>query len=354
MRRLHGLVEALPPLLEPNERVTLLVSPDTRDHFSAATGCSHVELAVPPAPSWRRAWAEARLLPNTLRTLGVDVLDLQSLPLPPRLPCATVVTVHDVRDLTPLRRRPRWLARAALSKALRRADRVITPSAFTARHLAALRPRHAPPIEIVPGGVDPSFFTSAPVPTPSPPYFLHVGHLEVRKNLDLLVRAHADLRELAPSPPRLVFVGEDHGERRRLLALAETLGTSALVDLLDRVDEARLRTLYAGATAVAIPSLHEGFGLPALEALAAGRPVLVADCGALPEVVGRVGHVLPANTPGAWSAALLRTWRQPDPTEVAVQRQDHARTMSWPRAAARLLDVWRAAARRAACGVTHH
>ena len=135
-----------------------------------------------------------------------------------------------------------------------------------------------------------------------------------------------------------MLAGSDHGSGDELRQLAGELALR--VRFTGPVDEAELLALYAGARAVLVPSLHEGFGLPAVEGLATGLPVLVSDRGSLPEVAGRAGEVLRADDPLVWAQALARC--QPEDGR-AEERRTRARLFSWDAAAAQYLAAWRAA-----------
>lgn len=339
-RRLVELLRALPPLLQRDERVTVLV------RENAAFPDLPAELAVrrlrlPAGPAARRAVAERRTLPGLLRHLGADVLDQSFLPLCRRLPCPAVLTVHDLRDLTRWRRRPPWLARRVLRAAAARADRLVAPSRHVAQALRDVLGPHCPPVAVVPGGVhDQRPWSRSEARTP---YVLHVGHLEPRKNLGLLIDAVARCRAAGgrAADLRLVLAGADHGSGRHLDNHARRAGIAAAFDRRGVVSERELARLYAGASVVAVPSWYEGFGLAALEGLAFGRPVLVSDRAALPEVVGNAGVVLPADDPLAWATAIGRALEDP-PDEDTVRAR--AARFSWARAAGALLATWREAA----------
>ncbi len=345
-RRQLSLLRAVASHLLEGERMTILCAPDAPE-LHPAPGVEVRRVPIPAAPTWRRVLAERRALPGILADIGATVLDLGTLPVPHRLSCPVVLTVHDLRDLTRFRRRPRRLARAALRRSAARVDQLVTPSAFTARALRAALSETAPPITIVPGGVEEAFFRHV-IAEPAQPYFLHVGHIEPRKNLAMLLEAYALFLERAPgqpTPPALRLVGRDHGHARALRRRIAQLGLRGRVLLDDSVDERALIDLYGGATAILFPSLYEGFGLPALEALAMGQPLMVSDQGALPEIVGGAARVLPADQPEAWCAALLDAW-QTEPTEAqARKRRLRARAFRWDDAGARLLQVWRRAQR---------
>lgn len=341
-RRLLGLLEAACPHLREGERLTLLHSPNG----SPPTLPDKINLQpidIPAQPTWRRAWRERRRLPAALRSLGATVFDLSSLPVPAGLPCPAILTIHDLRDLTDFRRRPRAISRHILRRSLLRAHRLISPSEFTAKHLRESFKRIAPAISVIPAGIDEDFFRADPPPLADPPFFLHVGHLEPRKNLELLLTAFAQFTETHSSRHQLFLVGADHGDSHWLCGHAADLGIRERVFFLGVVTEQRLHDLYQEASAVLTPSLYEGFGMTPLEALAAGKPTLVSDRGALPEVVGEAGVVLPGTQASAWATALSSLAEGTDHPEDRARRIARAREFSWQRAGGELVSLWREA-----------
>ena len=256
--------------------------------------CRGIEVGVPER-LWRSA-AMAATVVGRRWAGGIDVFhgtDVVGVPLGR----ATVVTVHDVSALQrPAQVSPlnRWYLRRALPRMVGSADAVITPSEATA---AAIRERlDVPPeaVHVVPHGVDHDRFR------PQDPeaarrrvdgeldiavgtgYGLVVGTLEPRKNLDTVLEAWAGLRPRIP----LVVVGADGWANVALIEHAQRLGIGDLVRRTGRVPDALLANLYAGARLVVSMSWDEGFGLPVLEAMACGTPVVASDCGSLPEVTG--------------------------------------------------------------------
>jgi glycosyltransferase involved in cell wall biosynthesis len=218
-------------------------------------------------------------------------------------PLATTRTAVVVHDVAPLRE-PRWYSdlyvrwqRTVLPPIARRARLVITPSAFSQ---AELRDLLGVDSVVIPGGVDPRF---SPGADPGParralglerPYVLTVASRTARKNLGVLDLAAA---RLASNGIDLVAAGGDRPQFR-----AEPGGPRAL----GHVPDAHLPGLYAGASAFVLPSLYEGFGLTALEALAAGTPVVAADRGALREVCGDAALLVDPTDPEAVADALER------------------------------------------------
>jgi glycosyltransferase involved in cell wall biosynthesis len=142
------------------------------------------------------------------------------------------------------------------------------------------------------------------------PYYLVVGTIEPRKNLPMLLHAYDELVAHWPAAPRLVLAGQRGWHAEPALAALETLAARDRVDWFEQVGDQELHLLYAGALALLFPSLYEGFGLPALEAMACGTPVLAADTAGLREVVGEAGWLLPPTDELAWSDALAVIGRE--------------------------------------------
>lgn len=239
-------------------------------------------------------WQRLRA-PAVRAARGADLVHAPSLALPPTGRLPLVVTIHDLAFLThPGCFTPRGVAfhRRALRIARREAAAVVVPSRFTGDELidAGFQPSR---IHVAHHGVD---IPAAPPPpdvlgTLSPglgsgaPFLLFVGTIEPRKGVDVLLAAHRHLRAEWPDL-RLVVAGPaGWGEDLDLDREGVVAPGRVSQDILD--------ALYAHATVAVVPSRTEGFGLPALEAMARGCPVVCSDRGALPEVVGAGGLVVP-------------------------------------------------------------
>jgi len=204
----------------------------------------------------------------------------------------TVVTVHDLIHLrvagvaSPLRR---FVVRVLLRFATRRARRIVTDAEFTRRDLLSLKPSLAGRIDVVPCGVS-ARFLAPPDDDALPlgvvaPYLLAVGNRKHHKNLVAAVEVLARLR--ADDPSLTLVVGGDHfPEWAEVLHRAESLGVRHAIVDLPHVSDAALAALYRGAECLLFPSRYEGFGLPVLEAMACGAPVVAANTTSIPEVAG--------------------------------------------------------------------
>jgi alpha-1,3-rhamnosyl/mannosyltransferase len=263
--------------------------------------------------------------------------------LPPLIGCRTVVTVHDLTFCL----HPEWFRRGhaailqrAVGGAVRKADRVIAISERTACDIAEWYGIPRSRITVTHLAPRPEVMAGAGIARlPAEPYFLHVGNLVGRKNVQVVIRALALLRGRGVEVP-LVLAGQPGDACEAVRALARRLGLGRLVRFSGYLDDRDLGALYASCTALVHPSLYEGFGLTAVEAMALGRPVLAADAGALPEIVGDGGRLLPPAEPNAWADAMERVLNAPDwlPTERALRR---AREFSWERCARETVEVYR-------------
>jgi glycosyltransferase involved in cell wall biosynthesis len=244
--------------------------------------------------------------------------------------------LHDVAPL----REPGWYSdlyvrwqRAVLPRIAARARLIVTPSAFSRAEVVELLGVAPERVAVVPGGVDDRFTPTADAATARAalgladrPYVLTVASRTARKNLGVLDLA---ARRLAERGVALVAAG---GDRPQFRTEADTAGLRAL----GHVDDALLPGLYAGAAAFVLPSLYEGFGLTALEALAAGVPVVAADRGALPEVCGHAAQLVDPTDPEALAAALERALDDPAPWRAAGPSR--AAPLTWD-ATARAMDA---------------
>jgi glycosyltransferase involved in cell wall biosynthesis len=259
-------------------------------------------------------------------------------------PCPTVVTIHDlawerVPDAFPenFRRYARLFAR----RSVKRAARVIAVSESTANDVRELYGVSPERIRVVPNGVHPD--TRPPVARE--PMVISVGIREPRKRIGVLVEGHAKYFASAPADPppcRLVVVGGEGGDEERVRAAAgpgcEIRGFVRREELLD---------LYRRAMLLVYPSAYEGFGLPVVEAMAAGCPVLCARNSSLIEIGGRSALFLDEVTPESIADALTAALADREAlAERGEAGREEAARYSWPASATATRDVYRQALRR--------
>lgn len=252
-----------------------------------------------------------------------------------------VATVHDVAQLALDRRaaggRLTQLATRVYLQSLRRGSGVLLfNSEFTESEFRRRVGQSAAVSAVTPLGVAPAWFEASP-PSAQPgvrPYFVCVGSVRPHKNLRTLLAAFGSVLDQLPHD--LVIVGAHEGFRTRESGWRELLAPLAeRVHFLGPVDDAALRKRVAGACALVFPSFYEGFGLPALEAMAAGCPVIASNAGALPEVCGSVARYFDPHSVAALAAALLAQAHMPAEARQNQVRQgrERARLRSWDRTA---------------------
>tara|TARA_R110001592_G_scaffold215025_2_gene468303 strand:+ start:78836 stop:79843 length:1008 start_codon:yes stop_codon:yes gene_type:complete len=261
--------------------------------------------------------------------------------LPPDIRAA--VTIHDLvfRDSSETMRFPgREIEEFFTPRALARADTIAVVSQFTRQRLQHHFPQYAHKVAVVPGAsmlADVAASEGA-VSAGQGSYFLFVGTLEPRKNLPRLLRAFARYCNEIPQPLPLKIVGGTGWGSEDIPGLVGELKITQWVELLGKVDDRSLRSLYSEAHALLMPSLYEGFGLPVVEALSLGVPVITSRDSAMAEVAGSAGFYVEPESELEISDALLRmtTDRQlydalRSRATVEIQRydwDDSARAMS--------------------------
>ncbi len=268
---------------------------------------------------------------------------------------ACVITLHDLIPLlfphyTPkaLKTRLLPLFRLVLRASARRADAIITPSACSRRDvIRALRlpAGRAPAVTVVPEGVHERF--RPPPARPPAREILFVGRFDPYKNAPRLVEAFADLRRRVPDA-RLRLVGPPDARYPGARAAAERLGVSGAVRWDGYLADEDLVRAYGEAAVFALPSRYEGFGLPVLEAMACGTPVVCGNRSSLPEVAGDAALLVDPDDTAALAGALERVLTEPAlAAHLAAKGLRQAARFSWRRTAEQTLEVYRSVARDA-------
>lgn len=294
--------------------------------------------------AWRAAWREAVLDRLAART-SVDLVFLPFPEMPARCPgVPTVLVVYDVGPLVApaLFTRPKR-ARFSLDlgRACRTATKVVCTSNATLLGLHAATGLDPDKCEVI--GAAPTRHASEPAATAEAfgPYVLYVGTLLRHKNVPTLVRGFSG--DGGCLPGQLLLVGPaSRRERSALGDLVADLGVMDRVRHMGWVPPEELATLYGGALAVAIPSLHEGYGLPALEAMAAGAPVVASDIPALREVAGDAAvYITQPVKPTGWRDALERLCADPSwRAALATRGRDRAGAYSWEKVASQFVRLF--------------
>ncbi len=291
--------------------------------------------------SWHRlGWPPAEALAGA----DFDVMHaLHPLAIPSRR-AASVVTIHDLNFLKHPERTRAEIRRdypALVRRHAQGAKRVITVSEFTAAEIVALLDVPRDRIDVCPPGA-PGW-----APLPAPPkdgYVLFLGTLEPRKNIGGLLDAYEALLTAASGSsgvPPLVLAGRATDEARGWLERIERPPLKGFVRRVGYVDPKDRQALYAGARLLVQPSFEEGFGMPVLEAMTLGVPVIAANRGALPEVLGGAGLLVDPERPAELADAIDRMLRDSALADASIARgRARAIAFSWERTAALVYDAY--------------
>jgi glycosyltransferase involved in cell wall biosynthesis len=291
----------------------------------------------PPAALAHRAGQAWEQLALPLATRGAELL-LSPANLAPLAGRRNVVVIHDSAPF----RDPSWYGRAygtwhraLLPRLARRARLVVAPSEYVRAELAELFRLPPERVVAIAPGVDPSFGDPG---DPAPVlrrlgldrrYVLAVGTDSPRKNLALLDAIAPELRQNGLD---VAIAGSSRPYMPTNPAPGEGVPAADGARRLGYVDDADLPALYAGAAAFAMPSLYEGFGLPCVEAMAAGTPVVAADRAALPEACGGAALLADPSDPDAFAAALVRA-AGPERERLTADGRERASELTWQRTA---------------------
>ena len=312
-----NLLRALP---EPAAAAGLRIGAVTRRPDLVPAGIEPIGLTT-KSQELRMAWK----LPRLLRRLGADLVHTQYT-LPLRCPCPGVVTIHDLsfeRDATLMGRRDRAVFRRAVPRSARRAARVLTVSERSRIDLVELYGLAPAAVVVTPNGVDPAF---RPGGGGAHDYVLTVGAVQPRKNQ----LAALEAAQAVGLP--LVVVGpvKDAALAGRLRERGATMRGYVEIDDLAR--------LYRGAACLVQSSLYEGFGLPVLEAMASGTPVVTVTDAALVEVAGDAAVIVPE---GGLADGIRKALANRE--ALVAAGLERAAAFSWHAAAQRTVDVYREA-----------
>jgi len=330
-------------------RMVSLYSPEMIARLAHERQCTAAETIPSRLPRqlhyllWLTGWAG--------RSAGVisdaDVVHVPWVAAPPHGRVPLVVTVLDlVFLLFPeyLNRKTRWMARMGLHRARRQASAFISISQHTADDLMRLTGLPNQKIHVIPLAAEAYF---RPVPDAQirerykldAPFVLYVGTLEPRKNLITLVRAFAALDYPGL---KLVLAGKKGWMCQDLFTAVEKLGLTERVVFTGFVPDADLPALFSAAQVFAYPSLYEGFGLPVLEAMQCGTPVITTNVSSLPEMAGDAALLVAPDDVRGLTNALRRVLMEPGLREELRGRGlERSRCFSWRKTAERTAEVYR-------------
>jgi glycosyltransferase involved in cell wall biosynthesis len=348
-----NLIEALAEIDSVNRYTIYVTRPEALERFSNRWPNFEVRATLPHTPLIRIPLT----LSAELRRNPVDVLHVQ-FTAPPFSPCPVVVSIHDL-SFEHLPQTFKWRSRKQLRITVRRSAReathVIALSEYARSDIIASYRLSSEKVSVIPLAAPAHF---RPVQNEEVQrvrqtygiegeYILSVGAIQPRKNLSRLVAAYSRLRWARPEVklPKLVLVGKCAWLYDETLRTIKELEVSNSVILTGYVPQADLPALYSGALCLVYPSYFEGFGLPPLEAMKCGAPVIVGDKTSLPEVVGDAALLVDPFNVDDLACAIKRVITDSNlRAQLRVKGLDRAKLFNWEETARQTLSVYKKAA----------
>ncbi|MGQ0809791.1 MAG: glycosyltransferase family 4 protein [Nitrospiraceae bacterium] len=297
---------------------------------------------------WTQWWDQVSL-PRSLRRDHVSVFLSPYYKGPLWSPCPVVLTIHDLFFIGYLgRNRPCYdAAMTGLAQLYaRRADAIIADSEYSKRSIVDRLSIEPAKVRVIPVSLGAEF---RPVPVErsvlrryhiSHPYIFYVGNFQPHKNVPALIEAYSRLPVSLRRSHQLVLAGDDRDQRAGLERLARTMGVADRVMFPGLIADRDLPMLYGGSAVFVLPSLEEGFGLPALEAMACGAPVVASNRAAVPEVVGTAARLCEPTDIDAIASAIERILSDPEErTELTHRGLERASAFSSERTAGQVLSL---------------
>ena len=334
-----NLIEALAEVDTVNHYTLYVTRREAVERFHNRWPHVHVQRTLPHTPLVRVPLTLAR----ELRRRPVDLLHVQYT-APPFAPCRVIATIHDLSfEHLPqtFKRKSRMQLRLTVRRTARQAAHIIVPSEHTRHDIIETYGLQRERISVTPLAASAHF---APVEDEREvsrvrelyklkgDYILAVGSIQPRKNLAHLIAAYADLRRARPQAnlPKLALVGKLAWLYDETLRAVEEYGLGDLMVLTGYVAETDLRALYTGALCFVYPSYFEGFGLPPLEAMQCGAPVIAGNRTSLPEVVDDAGLLVDPFDKDALASAIARMIDDANlRARLRIKGMERARHFSW-------------------------
>ena len=352
---IRNLVRALGELDHENQYVLFAgtQSPDDLQDLP-----ENFRIVIERSPSYSAR--ELVFLSWRLFRLRLDLYHSTHYVLPAIVPCKAVVTIHDIIHLLYPEFLPSALAffyaQRMIRRSLSRGDRIISDSQNTKTDLMEYFDVDGRKIRVVYPGVADTFRNRVPRDELDRvlagfgiqrPYLLFVGNPKPHKNLDNVIKAYARALEIHPFEADLVCVGDRSGIEFKVRQRASQLGLADRLVLLGHVDGEALPALYQGATLFLFPTLYEGFGLPVVEAMASGLPVVTSNTSALKEIAEGYAHLVNPLDVEEIAKAIAQCMADQDHRDALIKlglrRADDFR---WARTAEQTLEVYNSALQR--------
>lgn len=346
-------------LLSPSDRFELISPLPLLDSVTGEINQPNLRAVRPGLNALLRPWWAVRL-PLYIRQRGLDVFHGTNFDVPLWNRCATVVTIHDLSLFLYRETHEKRLVRRARRRMplmARTAHMIITPSESVRRELCDLFRISPERIVAIPEAARSCF---KPVTEQEAAqvrrrlgiedeFILFVGTIEPRKNLVMLMRAFAEVLRSSPLRPQLVIAGKKGWLTEELFSYVKKMEAGERVRFPGYVPDEALGALYSSCKVCVYPSLYEGFGLPTLEAMACGAPVITSRTPALIETVGDAARLIdPHDAQGIARAITELLLSDAGRAELSSKGLQRAAQFSWEKTARLTLDVYREAIKRRA------
>lgn len=274
---------------------------------------------------------------------------------PPGVDGKTVITVHDMVYRTypeTVRGRTKKILDMGLASSMKRADMIVTVSEFSKSEIIRYFPQHESKIRVVPCGVDLDRFKPCQQPERIPEvkkklgiegeYFLYVGTIEPRKNLERLINAYNIFCQHEKDAPKLVLAGGKGWLYDGIFQRVTDLKLEDKVLFTQYISDEDMNPLMCGALAFVFPSIYEGFGIPPLEAMACGVPVLASNAASLPEVTGDCAVTCDPYSEEEIAEGLRRLYSDSElRADLSRRGLERAKTLTWDSSAEKLYSVYK-------------
>jgi glycosyltransferase involved in cell wall biosynthesis len=335
---------------DDDARYVLLCRPDDCE-FVESLGARFESM---PDRSANYSAREQITVPLALRRARVDLFHAPHYVVPPLTGCPFVVTIHDCIHL----RFPQYLpnraayyyARGMMTMAARRAQRVLTVSEASKDDILHFLRVPADKVEVIYNALD-ERLASAPTADDigrvrdrfllTSPFILYTGNIKPHKNVDRLIEAFSILRRRGFEDVKLLIIGDEISKYQNLRRLVHRFQLHQKIRFLGFVPDATLSALYRLASVFVFPSLYEGFGLPPLEAMAAGAPVITSNVSSLPEVVGDAALLIDPLDAGAIADAMAQVLTdQALRASLIARGHERVKAFSWARSVGRVRQVY--------------
>src|SRR3954451_13717744 len=362
-RFVRGLVDAVTTLDTSDSFLLMHAAPNPGRVARYPTGSNVSRRVLRISERWLNImWHRLQVpLPADWLTGPIDLFHSPDFVMPPVRAARSILTVHDLAFL--LRpecadARLRAYLERVVPRSVHRASYIVADSENTRNDVICLLGVPPERVSVVPGGVDPSF---QPVEAPeklvalrhriglgaTTPYILFVGVIEPRKNLIGLVEAFDILKSRRPLPHKLVVVGRRGWLWEPTMARVDRSPYRSEIIFPGFIPDDQLSALYSAAESFAFPSHYEGFGLPVLEAMACGTPVVASRASSLPEVVGDAGMQVDPDDPESLASAIELLALNPEMrADFRMRGIQRAAAFTWEAAAQSMLEVYHRIAAR--------